>query len=76
MIAQMAFLAQVPGHQGLLMGLFSTSSYLGMAVLPLLAGFIADSAGFLVAFAFAAILGVTVAIATVGVMGISSETPA
>jgi len=76
MIAQMAFLAQVPGHQGLLMGLFSTSSYLGMAVLPLLAGFIADSAGFLMAFAFAAILGVTVAIATVGVLGRSSETSA
>ena len=30
MIAQMAFLAEVHNHQGLVMGLFSTSSYLGM----------------------------------------------
>ncbi|WP_292367897.1 MFS transporter [Methanoregula sp. UBA64] len=72
MIAQMAFLAQVPGRQGLLMGLFSTASYLGMAILPFLAGIIADSAGFLMAFAFAAILGLTVAVATIGVMSSSS----
>jgi len=77
MIAQMAFLAQVPGRQGLLMGLFSTASYLGMAILPFLAGIIADSAGgFLMAFTFAAILGVTVAIATTGVMMSSSPTSA
>ncbi len=67
MIAQMAFLAQVPGHQGLLMGLFSTASYLGMAILPFLAGLIADSAGFLMAFAFAAVMGVTVALTLIGV---------
>jgi len=76
MIAQMAFLAQVPGRQGLLMGLFSTASYLGMAILPFLAGIIADSAGFWMAFAFAAILGVTVAIATITVMMSSSPTSA
>jgi hypothetical protein len=72
MIAQMAFLAQVPGRQGLLMGLFSTASYLGMAILPFIAGIIVDSGGFLMAFAFAAILGVTVAIVTIGVLSSSS----
>ena len=46
MIAQMAFLAGVSDHQGLLMGLFSTASYLGMAILPFLAGVIADTGGF------------------------------
>ena len=50
MIAQMAFLARVHEHQGTAMGLFTTASYLGMAVLPFIAGVIADGAGFFVAF--------------------------
>ena len=34
MIAQMAFLSRVREHQGTAMGLFTTMSYLGMALLP------------------------------------------
>jgi MFS family permease len=64
MIAQMAFLAGVSDHQGILMGLFSTASYLGMAILPFLAGVIADTGGFLAAFIVTAILGGTVAVTT------------
>jgi MFS family permease len=64
MIAQMAFLARVPDHQGLLMGLFSTASYLGMAILPFVAGVIADTNGFLTAFVITAIMGGTVAVTT------------
>lgn len=62
MIAQMAFLSEVHDHQGLVMGLFSTSSYLGMALLPVFAGFIADTAGFLAGFCFAALCAVSVAV--------------
>ncbi|MGB8219206.1 MAG: MFS transporter [Methanoregula sp.] len=64
MIAQMAYLSGVSDHQGLLMGLFSTASYLGMAILPFLAGVIADTGGFLAAFVVTAILGGTVVVTT------------
>lgn len=64
MIAQMTFLAGMPDHQGLLMGLFSTASYLGMAILPFVAGVIADTGGFFAAFVITAILGGTVAVTT------------
>ena len=60
MIAQMAFLAQVKDHQGVAMGLFSTTSYLGMAALPFIAGLIADSTGFFYAFCATAFFAVTV----------------
>ena len=60
MIAQMAFLAQVKDHQGVAMGLFSTTSYLGMAALPFIAGLIADSTGFFYAFCATAFCAGTV----------------
>jgi MFS family permease len=60
MIAQMTFLAQVKDHQGMAMGLFSTTSYLGMTVLPFLAGLVADSAGFFYAFCATALCAGTV----------------
>lgn len=50
MISQMAFLADIRDHQGVAMGLFSTTSYLGMAILPAAAGFIAGSLGNGIAF--------------------------
>ncbi|PKG31187.1 MAG: hypothetical protein CW742_14710, partial [Methanoregula sp.] len=50
MIAQMALLASETGHQGVVMGLFATTSYLGMAILPAAAGFIAGGMGFFAAF--------------------------
>ena len=65
MIAQMAFLSSVKAPQGLAMGLFSTTSYLGMAVLPFLAGLVADSGGFFLALCAAAFCALTVAI-TIG----------
>jgi len=65
MIAQMAFLAKIREHQGTVMGLFSTASYLGMAVLPFLAGIVADTAGFLAAFCTAAACAILVTL-TIG----------
>ncbi len=61
MIAQMAFLARVHEHRGTAMGLFTTMSYLGMALLPFIAGIVADAAGFFAAFAVTAVAAVTVA---------------
>ena len=65
MIGQMAFLAKSGGDQGAVMGLFSTSGYLGMTALPLAAGLVADYAGFPWAFIAAAVVAVTVAV-TIG----------
>jgi MFS family permease len=64
-ISQMAFLSEIKGHQGIAMGLFSTSSYLGMAVLPFLTGLVAETAGFFWAYVTTAFLSMTVA-ATIG----------
>lgn len=61
MIAQMALLAGERVHQGIAMGLFSTSSYLGMALLPFLAGLVADLSGIISAFAVTAVFSCTVA---------------
>ena len=65
MIAQMTFLAQAKDHQGVAMGLFSTTSYLGMAALPFTAALIADSIGFFYAFCATALFALTVFI-TIG----------
>ncbi|MDP2796168.1 MAG: MFS transporter, partial [Methanoregula sp.] len=65
MIAQMAFLAGIKEHQGIVMGLFSTTSYLGMAALPFIAGLIVDTSGFFAAFCATAFCAVTVAL-TIG----------
>ncbi|MDD1703300.1 MAG: MFS transporter [Methanoregula sp.] len=62
MIAQLSLLADVRDHQGIVMGLFSTCSYLGMAILPFIAGLVTDAAGFFNAFLVTALLGVTVAL--------------
>jgi len=75
MIAQMAFLARVPDHQGLLMGLFSTASYLGMALLPFVAGVARDLGGFGLAFAITALLGGTVTLVTYGMYARPSSGP-
>jgi MFS family permease len=65
MIAQMAILAGEQDHQGVVMGLFSTTSYLGMALLPFIAGLVAETAGFFAAFFLAASAAIIVAI-TIG----------
>ena len=68
MIAQMAFLAEVHEHQGTAMGLFSTTSYFGMAILPVLISIVADQAGFFSAFLCTTVLAGTVAV-TIGWCG-------
>jgi MFS family permease len=65
MIAQMAVLAGIREHQGTAMGLFSTTSYLGMTILPFLAGLFADMAGFFFAFCITAFFAILVAV-TIG----------
>lgn len=72
MIAQMMFLAQVRNHQGVIMGLFSTTSYLGMAALPFVTGIIADVAGFFWAFCATALFAVTVFL-TIGRCGCTQQ---
>jgi len=62
MIAQMAYLADIKEHQGIAMGLFSTTSYLGMTALPFISGLIADYSGFFIAFCATAFCAVTVAL--------------
>jgi MFS family permease len=69
MIAQMAILAGVRDHQGVVMGLFSTTSYLGMAILPFIAGLFADLAGFFFTFGITAFSAILVAV-TIGRSGV------
>ena len=60
MISLMEILSGRKEKQGVLMGLFSTSDYLGMALLPFSIGLIADGFGFSWAFIATALLSVTV----------------
>jgi MFS family permease len=60
MIAQISFLAGVRDHQGGAMGLYSTTTYLGMAALPFITGLIADSSGFFISFCATAFFSLTV----------------
>jgi MFS family permease len=66
MIAQMAVLAGVQDRQGRVMGLFSTFSYLGMAILPFVAGIVAAGAGYPDAFLVTAVLSGTVTLSICG----------
>lgn len=74
MIAQMALLAGVKEHQGVAMGLFSTTSYLGMAILPFIAGLVADMAGFFLAFCITAFFAILVAV-TIDKCPVPDRTP-
>jgi MFS family permease len=60
MIAQMSFLSGIRDHQGGAMGLYSTTTYLGMAALPFITGLIIDSSGFFYAFCATAFFAFTV----------------
>lgn len=62
MIAQMAFLARINGNQGAAMGLLSTTSYLGMSVLPFIAGVVAETTTFFIAFCLTALAALVVAL--------------
>lgn len=61
MISQLSFLAGAEARQGVVMGLFSTASYGGMALLPFIAGAIAEAASFFVAFLVVGLLALVVA---------------
>jgi MFS family permease len=61
MIAQLAFLADAGKEQGTFMGLFNTSSYLGMTIIPFFVTFIAEVLGFMAAFLITASLCLVVA---------------
>jgi MFS family permease len=50
MIAQLAYLADAGRDQGTYMGIFDASSYLGMTILPFIAGIVAQFSGFFMAF--------------------------
>jgi len=65
MIAQMAYLGSTGLRQGRVMGLYNASSYLGMTMLPALAGLLAESLSFSAAFLAMAALNLVVA-ATIG----------
>ena len=65
MIAQMAYLGSTGLRQGRVMGLYNASSYLGMTVLPALAGVLAEQISFTAAFL--AVAGLNLAVtATIG----------
>jgi MFS family permease len=66
MVAQMEVLSGERDRQGLVMGLFSTSSYLGMTILPFVAGLISAGAGYPEAFLVTAVLAGTVALSICG----------
>ena len=66
MVAQMEVLAGERDREGLVMGLFSTSSYLGMTILPFVAGLISAGAGYPEAFLVTATLAGTVALSICG----------
>ncbi len=61
MIAQLTFLADAGKEQGTFMGLYNTSSYLGMTMIPFFVTFIAQALGFLPAFLMTALLCLVVA---------------
>jgi MFS family permease len=61
MIAQMAFLGSTGLRQGRVMGLYTASSYLGMTMLPALAGALAEHISFSAAFLAVAALNLVVA---------------
>ncbi|MDD1634244.1 MAG: MFS transporter [Methanomicrobiales archaeon] len=65
MIAQMAYLGSTGLRQGRVMGLYNASSYLGMTMLPALAGILAEYVSFIAAFLAVAALNLVVA-ATIG----------
>ncbi|HIH04542.1 MAG TPA: MFS transporter [Methanoregulaceae archaeon] len=64
-IAQLAFLARTGEPQGVVVGVFNTASYAGMAVLPVVAAVVAGLFGYAVAFGLVALFSVSVAL-TIG----------
>jgi MFS family permease len=65
MIAQINYLAADLARQGAVMGLFNAASYAGMTLLPFMAGVVAETDGFMAAFAVTAVLSAVMAV-TIG----------
>jgi MFS family permease len=61
-IGQLAFLARTGEPQGLMMGVFSTASYGGMAILPVVAAIIAKTIGYAAAFGLMMLISISVAL--------------
>jgi MFS family permease len=74
MIAQLSYLATAGRDQGTYMGLFDASSYLGMTLLPFIAGIVAQFAGFFMAFLVTAAFALIVAL-TIGLCRSCPEIP-
>jgi MFS family permease len=64
-IGQLAFLARTGEPQGVVVGVFNTASYAGMAVLPVIASLVAVSFGYAAAFGLVVLTALSVAI-TIG----------
>lgn len=61
-ISQLAFLAKTGEPQGVVVGVFNTASYAGMAVLPVVAAIVARSFGYAVAFGVVVLVSISVAL--------------
>jgi hypothetical protein len=60
-ISQLVFLARTGEPQGVVVGVFTTASYAGMAVLPVVAAVVARTLGYAVAFGMVILFAVSVA---------------
>ncbi len=60
MIAQMAYLSESETRQGTLMGIYTTTSYAGMSLLPFIAGLVAENSSYFMAFLFTVFAVLTV----------------
>ena len=61
-IAQLAYLARTGEPQGVVVGVFTTGSYAGMTVLPVLAALVAEYFGYAAAFGLIVLISLSVAV--------------
>lgn len=61
-ISQLAYLAQTGEPQGVVVGVFNTAAYAGMALLPVIASLAADSLGYAAAFGLVSLFSISVAL--------------
>jgi MFS family permease len=64
-IAQLVYLARTGEPQGVVVGVFTTGSYAGMTVLPVIAALVAESFGYAAAFGLIVLFSLSV-VATIG----------
>ena len=61
-ISQLLFLARTGEPQGVVVGVFNTAAYAGMAVLPVVAAVVARTSGYAAAFGLVVLVSVSVAL--------------